>query len=86
ETSNFRKLNRISTRNNQIVIITSIILRLHEGKLSLTTTHGTRFYFDNELISYNASKRGINCYSKPHSKRYQSTFLKFTLQFSTSIN
>ncbi|CAN7132843.1 unnamed protein product, partial [Brassica rapa subsp. narinosa] len=37
------------------------------------------------LISYNASKRGINVYPKPHSKRHQSTFLKFTLQLSTSI-
>ncbi|CAN7091432.1 unnamed protein product, partial [Brassica rapa subsp. narinosa] len=37
------------------------------------------------LISCNASKRGINCYPKPHSKRHQSTFLKFTLQLSTSI-
>ncbi|KAG5378075.1 hypothetical protein IGI04_025917 [Brassica rapa subsp. trilocularis] len=38
EAANFRELNRISTRKNQIVIITSIIPRLHEGKLSLTTT------------------------------------------------
>ncbi|CAN7049400.1 unnamed protein product [Brassica rapa subsp. trilocularis] len=37
------------------------------------------------LISYNTSKRRINCYPKPHSKRHQSTFLKFTLQFSTAI-
>ncbi|CAN7135381.1 unnamed protein product, partial [Brassica rapa subsp. narinosa] len=49
ETSNFRELNPISTRKNQIVIITSIILRLHEGKLSLITTHGSRFYFDNDI-------------------------------------
>ncbi|CAN7048156.1 unnamed protein product, partial [Brassica rapa subsp. trilocularis] len=49
ETSNFRELNRISTRKNQIVIITCIILRLHEGKLSLTTTPGSRFYFDNDI-------------------------------------
>ncbi|KAG5416085.1 hypothetical protein IGI04_003652 [Brassica rapa subsp. trilocularis] len=31
EAANFRELNRISTRKNQIVIITSIIPRLHEG-------------------------------------------------------
>ncbi|KAG5382970.1 hypothetical protein IGI04_034440 [Brassica rapa subsp. trilocularis] len=31
EAANLRKLNRISTRKNQIVIITSIIPRLHEG-------------------------------------------------------
>ncbi|CAN6971668.1 unnamed protein product [Brassica rapa subsp. trilocularis] len=46
ETANFRELNHISTRKNQIVIITNIIPRLHEGKLSLTTTPGSRFYFD----------------------------------------
>ncbi|CAN7098705.1 unnamed protein product [Brassica rapa subsp. narinosa] len=34
EAANFRELNRISTRKNQIVIITNIIPRLHEGKLS----------------------------------------------------
>ncbi|KAG5397505.1 hypothetical protein IGI04_019319 [Brassica rapa subsp. trilocularis] len=44
EASNFRELNHIYTRKNQIVIITSIIPRLHEGKLSLTTTPGSRFY------------------------------------------
>ncbi|CAF2101611.1 unnamed protein product, partial [Brassica napus] len=49
EAANFRELNRISTRKNQIVIITSIIPRLHEGKLSLTTTPGSRFYFDNNI-------------------------------------
>ncbi|CAN6905633.1 unnamed protein product, partial [Brassica oleracea] len=48
------------------------------------------------LISYNASKRGINCYPKPDgitphgieqqdSKRDQSTVFKFTLLLSTSI-
>ncbi|KAH0857262.1 hypothetical protein HID58_085523 [Brassica napus] len=45
----FRELNRISTRKHQIIIITSIIPRLHEGKLSLTTTPGSRFYFDNDI-------------------------------------
>ncbi|CAN7016141.1 unnamed protein product, partial [Brassica rapa subsp. trilocularis] len=40
ETSNFRELNHIYTRKNQIVIITSIIPWLHEGKLSLTTIPG----------------------------------------------
>ncbi|CAG7907574.1 unnamed protein product, partial [Brassica rapa] len=49
EAANFRELNRISTRKNQIVIITSIIQRLHERKLSLTTTLGSRFYFDNDI-------------------------------------
>ncbi|KAL0658209.1 hypothetical protein Bca4012_078794 [Brassica carinata] len=49
EASNFRELNHISARKNQIVIITSIIPRLHEGKLSFTTTHGSRFYFDNDI-------------------------------------
>ncbi|KAH0928240.1 hypothetical protein HID58_013967, partial [Brassica napus] len=49
EASNFRELNHISTRKNQIVIITSIIPRLHEGKLSLTTTPGSHFYFDNDI-------------------------------------
>ncbi|KAH0896167.1 LOW QUALITY PROTEIN: hypothetical protein HID58_045735 [Brassica napus] len=49
EVANFRELNRISTRKNQIVIITSIIPQLHEGKLSLTTTPGSRFYFDNDI-------------------------------------
>ncbi|KAH0858342.1 hypothetical protein HID58_086603, partial [Brassica napus] len=49
ETSNFRELNHISTRKTQIVIITSIIPRLHEGKLSLTTTPGSRFYFDTDI-------------------------------------
>ncbi|CAN7033903.1 unnamed protein product [Brassica rapa subsp. trilocularis] len=49
ETANFRELNRISTKKNQIIIITSIIPRLHEGKLSLTTTPGSRFYFDNDI-------------------------------------
>ncbi|KAH0928559.1 hypothetical protein HID58_014286, partial [Brassica napus] len=49
EAANFRELNRISTRKNQIVIITSIIPRLHEGKLSLTTTLGSHFYFDNDI-------------------------------------
>ncbi|CAN7110499.1 unnamed protein product, partial [Brassica rapa subsp. narinosa] len=56
ETSNFRELNHISTRKNQIVIITSIILRNyhsqpHMDRASTLTTI---------LISYNASKRGIN--------------------------
>ncbi|CAN7093876.1 unnamed protein product [Brassica rapa subsp. narinosa] len=37
------------------------------------------------LVSYNASKRGINCYPKPHSKRHQPTFKKFTLPLPTSI-
>ncbi|KAH0942211.1 hypothetical protein HID58_001848, partial [Brassica napus] len=36
-------------QKNQIVIIPSIILRLHEGKLSLITTPGSRFYFDNDI-------------------------------------
>ncbi|KAH0883617.1 hypothetical protein HID58_059713, partial [Brassica napus] len=49
EAANFRRLNRISTRKNQIVIITSIIPRLHEEKLSLTTTPGSRFYFDSDI-------------------------------------
>ncbi|CAN7098950.1 unnamed protein product, partial [Brassica rapa subsp. narinosa] len=49
EAANFRELNRISTRKNQIVIITSIIPRLYEGKLSLTATPGSRFYFDNNI-------------------------------------
>ncbi|CAG7864147.1 unnamed protein product [Brassica rapa] len=49
EASNFRELNRIYTRKNQIVIITSIIPRLHEGQLSLTTTPGSCFYFDNDI-------------------------------------
>ncbi|KAH0907799.1 hypothetical protein HID58_039626, partial [Brassica napus] len=49
EAANFRELNRISTRKNQIVIITSIIPRLHEEKLSLTTTPESRFYFDNDI-------------------------------------
>ncbi|CAN6933380.1 unnamed protein product, partial [Brassica oleracea] len=49
EAANFRGLNRISTRKNQIVIITSIIPRLHEGKLSLTTIPGSRFYFDSDI-------------------------------------
>ncbi|KAH0858515.1 hypothetical protein HID58_086776, partial [Brassica napus] len=49
EAANFRELNRISTRKNQIVIVTSIIPRLYEGKLSLTTTPGSRFYFDNDI-------------------------------------
>ncbi|CAN7132790.1 unnamed protein product [Brassica rapa subsp. narinosa] len=49
ETANFRELNHISTRKNQIVIITNIIPRLHEGKLSLTTTPGSRFYFDTDI-------------------------------------
>ncbi|KAH0898605.1 hypothetical protein HID58_048173 [Brassica napus] len=49
EAANFRELNRISTRKNQIVIITSIIPRLHEGKLSFTTTQGSRFYFDKDI-------------------------------------
>ncbi|KAH0879811.1 LOW QUALITY PROTEIN: hypothetical protein HID58_067205 [Brassica napus] len=45
----FRELIRISTRKHQIVIITSIIPRLHEEKLSLTTTPRSRFYFDNDI-------------------------------------
>ncbi|CAN6870042.1 unnamed protein product [Brassica oleracea] len=63
EAANFRELNRISTRKNQIIIITSIIPQLHEvyvklnaykystftGKLSPTTTPGSRFYFDNDI-------------------------------------
>ncbi|CAN6859807.1 unnamed protein product, partial [Brassica oleracea] len=49
EAANFRELNRISTRKNQILIVTSIIPRLYEGKLSLTTTPGSRFYFDNDI-------------------------------------
>ncbi|KAH0914858.1 hypothetical protein HID58_029304 [Brassica napus] len=49
EAAIFRELNSISTRKNQIVIITSIIPRLHEGKLSLTTTPRLRFYFDNDI-------------------------------------
>ncbi|CAG7871288.1 unnamed protein product [Brassica rapa] len=49
EASNFRELNRISTRKKQVVIITSIIPRIHEEKLSLTATPGTRFYFNNEI-------------------------------------
>ncbi|CAG7864709.1 unnamed protein product [Brassica rapa] len=49
ETANFRELNHIPTRKNQIVIITNIIPRLHEGKLSLTTTLGSRFYFDTDI-------------------------------------
>ncbi|KAH0885439.1 hypothetical protein HID58_061535, partial [Brassica napus] len=49
EAANFRGLNHISTRKNQIVIITSIIPRLHEGKQSLTTTLGSRFYFDSDI-------------------------------------
>ncbi|CAN6884131.1 unnamed protein product, partial [Brassica oleracea] len=51
----FRELIRISTRKHQIVIITSIIPRLHEDRASTLTTI---------LISYNASKRRINCYPK----------------------
>ncbi|KAH0911622.1 hypothetical protein HID58_034943, partial [Brassica napus] len=43
EASNFRELNRISTRKKQVVIITSIIPRIHEA------TPGTRFYFNNEI-------------------------------------
>ncbi|CAG7906967.1 unnamed protein product [Brassica rapa] len=63
EASNFRELNHIYTRKKQIVIITSIIPRLHEvyvkinaykyltfsEKLSLTTTPRLRFYFDNDI-------------------------------------
>ncbi|KAG5390600.1 hypothetical protein IGI04_032141 [Brassica rapa subsp. trilocularis] len=49
EASNFRELNGISTRKNHVAIITSIIPRIHEGKLSLTATPGTRFYFNNEI-------------------------------------
>ncbi|KAH0917588.1 hypothetical protein HID58_025248 [Brassica napus] len=49
EAANFRELNRVSTKKNQIIIITSIIPRLHEGKLSLTTIPRSRFYFDNDI-------------------------------------
>ncbi|CAN6881833.1 unnamed protein product [Brassica oleracea var. botrytis] len=49
EAANFRELNRISTRKNQIVFITSIIPQLYEGKLAFTTTPGSRFYFDNDI-------------------------------------
>ncbi|KAG5406878.1 hypothetical protein IGI04_012997 [Brassica rapa subsp. trilocularis] len=49
EAAIFRELNRISTKKNQIVIITSIIPRLHEGKLSLTTASGSHFYFDTDI-------------------------------------
>ncbi|KAH0847158.1 hypothetical protein HID58_088812 [Brassica napus] len=49
EAANFKELNRISTKKNQIVIITSIIPRLHEGKLSLTTTSRSHFYFDTDI-------------------------------------
>ncbi|CAN7094882.1 unnamed protein product, partial [Brassica rapa subsp. narinosa] len=60
EAANFRELNRISTRKNQIVIITSIIPRLHE-------VYDRTFTLTPTLISYNASKRRINCYPKPDS-------------------
>ncbi|CAF1764119.1 unnamed protein product [Brassica napus] len=54
------------------------------------------FTLTTTLISYNASKRGINCYPKPDGitphgiepqdrKRHQSTVLKFTLPLPTSI-
>ncbi|CAN7009527.1 unnamed protein product [Brassica oleracea var. botrytis] len=49
EVANFRELNCMSTRKNQIVIITSSIPWLHEGKGSFTTTYGSRFYFDNDI-------------------------------------
>ncbi|CAN6970129.1 unnamed protein product, partial [Brassica rapa subsp. trilocularis] len=66
ETSNFRELNHIYTRKNQIVIITSIIPRLHE----VYENYHSQPHLDRAstlttiLVSYNASKRRINCYPK----------------------
>ncbi|CAN6975572.1 unnamed protein product [Brassica rapa subsp. trilocularis] len=54
--ANFKELNRISTRKNQIVIITSIIPRNYHSQ-----SHQDRaFILTTTLISYNAFKRGIN--------------------------
>ncbi|KAH0850320.1 hypothetical protein HID58_095656 [Brassica napus] len=71
EAANFRELNRISTRKNQIENYHS--RPHHDRTFTLTPT----------LISYNASKRRINCYPKPDSKRHHS-ILKNTL-FSYEI-
>ncbi|KAH0884987.1 hypothetical protein HID58_061083, partial [Brassica napus] len=49
EATYFRELHHISSRKYQVVIITSISPRLYEGKLSLTTTPGSRFHFDNKI-------------------------------------
>ncbi|CAN6975238.1 unnamed protein product [Brassica rapa subsp. trilocularis] len=80
----YRELNRISITKNQIGNYHS---QPHQDcAFTLTTT----------LISYNASKRGINCCHKPDSitpyrielqdnKRDQSTIFKFTLLLPTSI-
>ncbi|CAN7046828.1 unnamed protein product, partial [Brassica oleracea var. botrytis] len=74
----FRELNRISTRKHQIVIITSIIPRLHEVYVKINAyiyftfqgNYHSQPHLDRAstlttiLISYNASKRRINCYPK----------------------
>ncbi|CAN7070060.1 unnamed protein product, partial [Brassica rapa subsp. trilocularis] len=60
EAAIFRELNRISTKKNQIENYHS---QPHQDRtFTLTPT----------LISYNASKRQINCYPKPDSKRHHS--------------